>query len=91
MIQLTPDQRKDQLTPNQKKDHDNSTKCYICDKKFNYAKKSKNYKNYKKVIDHDHYTGEYRGAAHSICNLHCGTQKDISVVIHNGSNYDFIY
>ena len=31
----------------------------------------------------------YRGAAHAICNLKYSTQKDIPVVIHNGSNYDF--
>ena len=30
-----------------------------------------------------------RGAAHSICNLRYSTQRDIPVVIHNGSNYDF--
>ena len=29
-----------------------------------------------------------RGAAHSICNLRYSTQRDIPVVIHNGSNYD---
>ena len=52
-------------------------------------KKSKYYKNFKKVKDHDHYTGIYRGAAHSICNLRYSTQRDIPVVIHNGSNYDF--
>ena len=40
-------------------------------------------------MDHDHYTGKYRGAAHSICNLRYTTQEDIPVVIHNGSNYDF--
>ena len=42
-----------------------------------------------KVRDHDHYTGTYRGAAHSICNLKYTTQRDIPVVIHNDSNYDF--
>ena len=42
-----------------------------------------------KVEDHDHYTGKYRGAAHSICNLRYKMQEDIPVVIHNGSNYDF--
>ena len=26
-------------------------------------------KNYRKVIDHCHYTGQYRGEANSICNL----------------------
>ena len=25
--------------------------------------------NFKKVEDHDHYTGMYRGAVHSLCNL----------------------
>ena len=42
-----------------------------------------------KVMDHDHYTGKYRGAAHSICNLRYKMQEDIPVVIHNGSNYYF--
>ena len=27
------------------------------------------YKKYRKVRDHDHYTGKYRGAAHNDCNL----------------------
>ena len=39
-------------------------------------------KAYRKVRGHCHYTWEYRGAAHSICNL-------ISIVFHNGSNYDY--
>ena len=57
--------------------------CHICKKAFGKAKK------HRKVRDHDHYTGKFRGAAHSICNLRYSTQKDIPVFFHNGTNYDF--
>ena len=43
----------------------------------------------KKVKDHEHYTGIYRCAVHSICNLRYSIQGDVTVVIHNGSNCDF--
>ena len=33
-----------------------------------------------KVRDHCHYTGKYRGAAHSICNLKYQTPKEVPVV-----------
>ena len=46
-------------------------------------------KKQKKVRDHDHYTGKFRGAAHSICNLRYSVQRDIPVFFHNGTNYDF--
>ena len=36
-----------------------------------------------------HYTGKYRGAAHNICNLRYKTPKEISIVFHNGSTYDY--
>ena len=59
---------------------------------FTYVKKigtNENDKNafklYHKVRDHCHYTGKFRGAAHSICNLRCKTPKEILVVFHNGS------
>ena len=42
-----------------------------------------------KVRDHCHYTGRYRGAAHSSCNLRYQIPKDIPVVFHNGSTYDY--
>ena len=42
-----------------------------------------------KVRDHCHYTGKYRGAAHSICNLNYKIPKEIPVVFHNGSTYDY--
>ncbi|KAE9529175.1 hypothetical protein AGLY_011971 [Aphis glycines] len=44
--------------------------------------------NMKKVCDHDHLTGEYRGAAHSICNLTYKNPKFIPIVCHNLSGYD---
>ena len=36
------------------------------------------------------YTGKYRGAAHSICNLRYKTHKEIPVALHKRSNYDQI-
>ena len=46
-------------------------------------------KKYHKVRDHCHYTRKYRGAAHDICNLRYETPKEIPVVFHNGSTYDY--
>ena len=39
----------------------------------------------KKVKDHCHYTGKFRGAAHSKCNLNYKAPKDIPIIIHNAS------
>ena len=46
-------------------------------------------KEYYRVRDHCHYTGKYRGVKHSICNLKYETPKEIPVVSHNGSTYDY--
>ena len=46
-------------------------------------------KNYRKVRDHCHFTGKYRGAAHSICNLRSNVPIEISVVVSCRSNYDY--
>ena len=48
----------------------------------NHAKDKKYHKN----RDHCHYTGEYRGDTHSICNLKYSVPKEISVVFQNESN-----
>ena len=45
-------------------------------------------KNCHKVRDICNYTGEYGSAVHSICNLRYSLPKNISIVFHNGSNYD---
>ena len=41
------------------------------------------------VRNHCYYTGKYRGAAHSNCNLNYKIPKEIPVVFHNGSTYDY--
>ena len=46
-------------------------------------------KKYRKVRDHSCYTGEYRGAAHNICNLKYSVPKKVPIAFHNGSNYDY--
>ena len=43
----------------------------------------------KKVRDHCHETGKYRGTACKICNLRYKQQNFIPVIFHNGSGYDF--
>ena len=55
------------LTEEQKQSYENAKICYICQE--NFEKKYLGDKKSRKVRDHCHYTGEYRGAAHSICNL----------------------
>ena len=41
------------------------------------------------IGDHCHYRGKYRSAAHNICNLRYKIPKEIPIVFHNGSTYDY--
>ena len=41
-----------------------------------------------KVRDHDHFSGEFRGAAHNGCNLAYRKVRKIPVFFHNLANYD---
>ena len=43
----------------------------------------------RKVRDHCHYTGKYGGAAHSKCNLNYKIVKELPILFHNGSVYDY--
>ena len=65
------------LTKKEDKKHDKQEVTYICKKGFS------------KVRDHCHYTVKYRGAAHDICNLRYKLPKEIPIVFHNGSTYDY--
>ena len=58
---------------------ESAEKCYACGQKLNGDK----------VCDHDHFTGRYRGALHSECNLKL-RQKPFSIPVfaHNMSGYD---
>ena len=57
--------------------------CHIREENFCNNKDKKN------VRDHCHYTGKFRGAAYSEYNLRYKVPKDISLVFHNGSTYDY--
>ena len=66
-------------------------------KKVTYVKKGfvmikmkKRNLNYTKNLgDHCRYTGKFRGASHSICDLRYKVPQEIPVKIHNGSKYDY--
>ena len=75
------------LTYEENKSYKEQEACHICEEKFCMDKDDENYKNKRKVKDHCHYTGKFRGAAHSKCNLNCKVPKDIPIIIHNAS-YD---
>ena len=69
------------LTDVEKESYEKQKVCYICKKEFSTDNK------YYKVMDHCHYTGKFRGAAHIICNLHYKIPREIPVVFHNGFTY----
>ena len=62
--------------------------CYIFREEFEdtYAKEKK----YCKVRDHFYYTGEYRGAENSICNLKYSIPEENFITFCNASNFDYI-
>ena len=76
------DCKKKDMIPLTKEEEDNYNKeniCHICKKEFNNDK----------VRDHCHFTGKYRRVAHNTCNLRYKIPKNIPVIFHNGSTYDY--
>ncbi|XP_060516468.1 uncharacterized protein LOC132695920 [Cylas formicarius] len=68
-VSMTP------LTEHEKESFYTSTTCHICSKPFT--------ENDLRVKDHCHFTGKYRGVAHSSCNLNYKDDHMIPVVFHN--------
>lgn len=60
--------------------HNQALLCYLCKKEFTVDNS--------KVHDHDHLTGDYRGAACNSCNINFKLPNFIPVVMHNLSGYD---
>ena len=71
----------EELTDEQELDFKNAKRCSICNKLFEDGDK--------KVRDHCHFTGKYRGCAHVKCNLDYSFRYfKIPVFFHNLKNYD---
>ena len=84
LYKMFPQKSMKKLTKEQWGDFNTAKECHICMKPFEDSDDKK----VKKVRDHCHYTGEYRGAAHSNCNLRYKIPSYIPVVFHNLSGYD---
>ena len=79
VVPMTP------LTARQNAEHEAATACYLCKRDIPTDGTDN------KVHDHDHLTGEYRGAAHNSCNLQFRIKpKSIQIpcFFHNLKNYD---
>ena len=78
------------MEENEIKSYEKQKTCHICKEKFCYDKNKKSeYALYHRVRDHCHFTGKFRGVAHSICNLRYKVPKKIPIVFHNVSTYDY--
>ena len=66
----------------EREQYEKETRCWICKGELNDDDKNK------KVRDHCHFTGRYRGAAHNKCNLDYKKPNFTPVVFHNLSGYD---
>ena len=81
------------LTKEEAENYNNKKVCYICKKELNTSDTTEpcsfECKKHYKVRDHCHYTGKYREATHNICNLRYKIPKEIPIIFHNGSTFDY--
>ena len=80
LYESAPKKPMNKLTNEQTVEFVTAKECHICFKKFSPKDRT--------VRDHCHYTGKYRGAAHSSCNLRYRIPDYIPVVFHNLAGYD---
>ena len=64
------------LADEENKSYENQKRCHVC--KILFTKDDKR--------DHCHFSGKYRGAAYSKCNLNCKITQNIPIVFHNLSS-----
>ena len=78
------------LSDKETKSYEKQKVCYICKKRVSTDENDKNeFKLYRNIRDHCHYTKKFREAAHSLCNLRYKTSKEILIVFQNGYTYDW--
>ena len=75
-----PEKPMEPLTKVQLKEYNCVSRCHICFSPFRTGNR--------KVRDNCHYSGIYRGAAHSLCNLQYKIPTYIPVIFHNLTGYD---
>ena len=73
------------MTPKDKIDYKKAAICHICESGI---PEEGDDPRFKKVRDHCHLTGKFRGAAHDMCNLKYRLPKFYPVIFHNLSGYD---
>ena len=76
------DEKRLVLTPLNIQAFHRTKSCWLCDKLFDPARPDD------KVRDHDHITGEYRGAAHKRCNIRTRRTCKLPIFFHNLRGYD---
>ena len=79
LYESAPKKPMDKLTKEQDIEFITAKECHICFKKLSPKDRKR---------AHCHYTGKYRGAAHSFCNLRYRIPDYIPVVFHNLAGYD---
>ncbi len=69
------------LTTEEESRHRATETCMLCNEGFGEKGRAK-------VRDHDHRTGDYRGACHNACNINYFSNRYLPVFVHNLRGYD---